>query len=445
MTKAKTNKTKSVITTVVSKASGPALGITLVSPQALTPYAQNVRTHSPKQINQIARSINDFGFNNPILIDDKLQVIAGHGRLAAALKMGLAEVPTIRLDHMTEMQKRAYILADNKLAEKAGWDHDILKIELASLLEFDIDLDLTITGFETPEIDLIMNDVKSLKHAKETETVPGPDQVPRRVARGDLWQLGSHYLYCGDSLELGSFDTLLSGKKANLIFTDPPYNVPVAGHVCGKGQTQHSEFAYASGEMTSKQFTAFLRQIFATLADNSLDGSIHYVCMDWRHIQEITAAADDMYSSLKNVCVWNKQLGGMGSLYRSQHELIFVFKNGESEHVNNIELGKHGRYRTNVWDYAGVHATSAKRGDLKFHPTVKPVAMIADAIVDCSKVGDIVLDCFGGSGSTLLAAEKVKRKAYLIEFEPKYCDVTLYRFEQLTGIKPIRVMEANND
>ena len=405
----------------------------------LSPYQSNARTHSKKQITQIAHSIKAFGFNNPILIDQDARVVAGHGRLLAAKELGLAEVPTICLSHMTPVELKAYILADNKLAEKAGWDHDLLRIELESILELETGFDLTISGFETPELDLILNPDAPKSVA---EDLPALGTVLQRVKSGDLWQLGQHRLYCGNSLQSESFAALLGEERADLVFTDPPYNVPVDGHVCGNGQVKHDEFAYAAGEMSSAQFASFLSQAFNLLAKYSRSGSIHYICMDWRHIGELTAAGQGAYAELKNVCVWNKQVGGMGSLYRSQHELVFVYKNGPEPHVNNIELGKHGRNRTNIWDYPGVG--TAHRNDLKLHPTVKPVQLIRDAILDCSKQGDIILDCFGGSGSTLLAAEKTKRCARLIELEPGYCDVILHRYEQLTGKQAVRLSEVSD-
>ena len=413
-----------------------ALQVQMISIDALKPCKNNARTHSKKQIAQIGRSIRELGFNNPVLVDKSNTIICGHGRVSAAKDQGMAEVPTICLDHLSETEIRAYMLADNKLAEKAGWDEEILRIEFQNFLAMDLNFDLTQTGFDTPEIDLIIHGNLGVKEDDPLDKVPDESLVLKMVNSGDLWQLGNHRLYCGDSLKSESFNILLDGKKADIVFTDPPYNVTVDGHVGGKGSIKHTEFAYASGEMTEQQFTEFLRTSFGLMTAYSALCSIHYICMDWRHIAEITAAGKSAYSELKNICVWNKQLGGMGSLYRSQHELVFVFKSGNAPHINNIELGKHGRYRTNVWDYPGVHVSNAHRDDLKFHPTCKPVQMIADAIIDCSKQGALVLDCFAGSGSTLLAAEKVKRKAYVIEYEPKYCDVILYRFEKMTGIKP---------
>ena len=410
----------------------------------LKPYSNNARIHSSKQIEQIARSITSFGFTNPILVDDNNEIIAGHGRYLAAQLLKLQSVPTIRLQHLSDKQKKAYILADNKLAEKAGWDRETLKIELQNIVEIDLDFDLTLTGFETPELDLIFHE-DTLTSTPETYDEPDELEIKRQVQFGDLWALGDHLLYCGDSTKAESFGKLLGKEKANVVFTDPPYNVRINGHVSGKGKTKHSEFEYASGDMSDKEFKEFLNVTLSHMKDFSVDGSLHYICMDWRHIEELIAVGKSLYTDLKNICVWNKQIGAMGSLYRSQHEFIALFKNGSRAHTNNIELGKHGRYRTNIWDYPGVQATNHNKKDLKYHPTVKPVLMIADALLDSSKIGDVVLDCFGGSGSTLLAAERTKRKARIIEYEPKYCDVTIHRFEAETGkTATLMYREENN-
>jgi len=419
------------------------LSVKYILTNILHAYVSNARTHSKKQVEQIARSIQAFGFNNPLLVDAANVVIAGHGRLLAAKLLGMTEVSIIRLEHLSEAEKKAYILADNRLAEKAGWDKEIIKIELQNLLELDTDFDLTMTGFETPEIDLILNNTPA-KENDPIDQIPDEQLVPAKVQPGDLWQLGEHWLYCGDSTKPESFQILMENHRAGLIFTDPPYNVPVQGHVSGKGKIQHAEFAFASGEMSEAEFISFLKTTLGHSAQYSKPGSIHYICMDWRHAFELISVGRDVYAELKNICVWNKQLGGMGSLYRSQHELVFVFKHGTDPHTNNIELGKHGRYRTNIWDYPGAHITNSHGQDLKFHPTVKPVQMIADAIIDCSQQGEIVLDCFGGSGSTILAAERSKRKAYLIEYEPKYCDVALYRFEAMTGVQAKLIQGGRN-
>ena len=396
----------------------------------LTPWARNARTHSRKQVRQIAESIETFGFTNPVLIDEHRTILAGHGRVAAAKLLGWTEVPCLRLDHMSEAEKRAYVLADNKLALNAGWDDDLLAAELGALMaEDDLGFDLGVTGFSIPEIDSLMETVSPEEPDDPVDDVV-PVDTPARVQLGDIWQLGRHRLVCGDALDRRVVDDLMEGEAARMVFADPPYNVPINGHVGNSGKTQHREFVMASGEMSSSDFTIFLTSALKNLADHSHDGSIHFLCMDWRHMAEMLTAGQEVYSELKNLIVWAKDNGGMGTFYRSRHELIFAFKKGDAPHINTFELGQHGRYRTNVWQYRGVNTMRAGRmEELTLHPTVKPVQMIADAIRDVSGRGDIVLDSFGGSGSTLIAAEKTGRRAYLCELDPIYCDRTLARWE----------------
>lgn len=412
---------------------------------SLKPQARNPRTHSPKQVRQIADSIRTFGFVNPILIDSDGGVIAGHGRIEAAKVLGIDAVPSIRLADMTEAQKRAYILADNKLAENAGWDNELLAIELNYIADLDIDFDLTITGFETAEIDLLMHASDTTDGGgEEADETCDVDRAQPAVSRpGDLWLLDRHRLLCGDATANDSFEHLLDGHRAQMVFTDPPYNVPIEGHVSGLGGVRHREFVMASGEMSEAEFTSFLEQIFGRLVEHSTDGAIHYICMDWRHCFELLSAGRRTYAELKALCVWNKSNGGMGSLYRSKHELVFVFKNGNAHHVNNIELGRFGRNRTNVWDYAGMNTfRDGRLEDLAAHPTVKPVDMIADAILDCSKRDAIVLDCFGGSGTTVIAAEKTARRAAVMEIDAAYVDVTIRRFEKITGERAVHAVSG---
>lgn len=420
--------------------STSSLHVETVPVSALRPYSRNARTHSKKQILQIARSIETFGWTNPILADVEGGVIAGHGRLEAAKHLGMTSVPVIRIEHMSEAQKRAYIIADNKLAENAGWDDDLLSIELQGLYEMELDFELEVIGFETPEIDFMLQSSSDAPgETSKSDTVPEIDDKRPPVTRtGDIWRLGEHRLICGDALKRETYDALLEGEQADLIFTDPPYNVPIDGHVCGLGRVKHDEFAMASGEMDEAAFTAFLATVFRELKRVSADGAIHFVCMDWRHMHELLSAGKTVYSELKNICVWNKTNGGMGALYRSKHEMVAVFKSGTASHINNVELGRHGRYRTNVWDYAGVNSFGASRdGDLAMHPTVKPVALVKDAILDCSHRGGVVLDPFAGSGTTLIAAHETGRLSRCIELEPKYVDVICRRFQALTGIEPM--------
>lgn len=409
------------------------LNITYRDVSALKPRTHNPRTHSKKQIRQIADSIRQFGFTNPVLIDDDGGIIAGHGRVEAAKLMGLESVPTILLDEMTKEQIRAYVIADNKLAENAGWDRQLLGLELRGLAELDLDFELTITGFDMGEIDVLIGEAGTAP-PEEADHIPSVDDAPPVTQPGDLWCLGRHRVVCGDATRPESFGRLMEGRKAQMVFTDPPYNVPIDGHVCGLGAVKHAEFAMAAGEMSEVEFVKFLKTVLGNLASHSIDGSMHFVCMDWRHAFELLTAGRSAYSELKNLCVWSKTNGGMGSLYRSQHELVFVFKNGATPHINNVELGRHGRYRTNVWQYAGINAFGAGRDDaLTMHPTVKPVALVADAILDCSKRGGSVLDCFAGSGTTLLAAERTGRRGFGMEMDPKYVDVVIKRYQQLTG------------
>ena len=417
-----------------SSSASPRLdGIEYRPPATLQPYPRNARVHSKKQLRQIAASIERFGFTNPVLISNDDEIIAGHRRVSAAKLLGLATVPTLRLSHLSAAERRAYVIADNKLALSAGWDSEILAIELQGLIDLDFDVELT--GFSLAEIDFVLDE------ARESSATPsGPDDVvppmPGVAAtqRGDVWLLGRHRLVCGDARDANDYAALLGNERADLVFTDPPYNVAIGGHVCGSGSVRHDEFAMASGAMSEAAFTTFLTDTLGPMARSCRDGAIAYVCMDWRHMRELLAAGHAVFSELKNLCVWNKTNGGMGTFYRSKHELVFVWKVGTAPHVNSFGLGETGRYRTNVWDYAGISSIGkARREELAMHPTVKPVALVADAIRDCSKRGDIVLDAFGGSGSTLIAAEKTGRSARLIEYEPGYCDVIVERWQRLTG------------
>jgi DNA modification methylase len=400
----------------------------------LRPHPNNARTHSKKQIRQIARSIEKFGFCNPVLVDDAKQIIAGHGRVEAAKLLGIDAVPTCQLSHLSEADKRAYVLADNKLAEKAGWDRDLLAIELQGLIELDVDIELT--GFEMTEIDVILEEAREASGdpSGPEDTAPQPSAGPAVSQTGDLWLLGRHRLLCGDAREQAAYDRLLEGAKAQFVFTDPPYNVEIDGHVCGLGRVRHREFAMGCGEMSEAEFTAFLKATFALLAENTIDGSIHQICMDWRHIGEMLDAGRMIYRELKNLCVWNKTNAGMGSFYRSKHELVFVWKSGAAAHINTFQLGQHGPHRSNVWDYAGVNTMRAGRLDeLAMHPTVKPVALVADAIKVCSRRGGLVLDPFCGSGTILIAAERTGRKARALEIDPNYVDVAVRRWQAYAG------------
>jgi DNA modification methylase len=406
---------------------------------ALRPNLRNPRTHTKDQIAKIAASFDEFGCVVPILLDPEDRIIAGHARMEAAKLLEMQKVPTIRLGHLTKEKLRLFALAENRLAELAGWDNELLALELGELAELDLDFDITITGFEMPEIDLLIQE--SQESADPADDIPDIESdVPPVTSVGDLWELGPHRILCADATREDSYERLMADKRAETVITDPPYNVPMNGHATGLGRKTHREFPMASGEMTPPQFTGFLMTIFGLLAEWSIPGSIHFICMDWRHQLELLTAARRPYGSPINLAVWVKTNGGMGSLYRSQHELIYVLKNGTEPHINNVELGRHGRNRTNVWIHPGVNTFRAGRDDeLAMHPTVKPVEMVADALLDCSNRGGIVLDCFGGSGTTLIAAEKTGRRARLMELDPLYVDVTLRRYKALTGEDAVRV------
>lgn len=414
----------------------------------LKPDPKNPRCHKPRQVRQIANSIRQFGFVGALLVDAGGNVIAGHGRLLAARQLGMTVVPTICLDHLTPAQVKAFQIADNRLTENSEWDDRLLAVAFQELSLLDLNFELDVTGFEMAEIDLRIESLNESAVEEEDSADLAPRETGLAVTKpGDVWLLGEHRIICGSTLDPASFDTLLAGDKAGLVFTDPPYNVPVQGHVSGNGAIQHREFAMASGEMTSVQFTDFLRQTCALLALNSQAGAVHFLCMDWRHLGELLAAGEAAYSELINICVWVKHNGGMGSLYRSQHEMILVFKNGAASHRNNVQLGKFGRNRTNVWNYPAINdfgRPSEEGSLLSMHPTVKPVALVADAILDCSRRGDIVLDAFLGSGSTLIASERTGRICHGIEIDPLYIDTAVRRWQKYTSATAVRASDERS-
>lgn len=412
------------------------LEVTYQSVGTLKHNSHNARTHSKHQIRQIAESIRVFGFTNPVLVDSTDGIVAGHGRVEAAKLLGWNQVPTIRLENLTPDQVRAYVIADNKLAENAGWDKSILAIELEHLLTFDCaDFDVTITGFEVAEIDGILEEAKEAAEMEDPIPEPTLDRAPT-TEPGDLWLLGKHRILCGNSLDKETYRTLMGDRRAAAVFSDPPFNVKIDGNVCGKGAVRHREFQMASGEMSEAEFVSFLNSSLSLLVRYSANNSVHYICMDWRHAGDLIAAGKQNYDEFLNMCVWVKDNGGMGSFYRSQHELVLVFRNGKGQHRNNIQLGKFGRNRTNVWQYPGVNTLSKQGSEgnlLALHPTVKPVQMAADAILDCTVRDEVVLDGFLGSGTTLMAAERVRRICCGIEIDPVYVDVAIRRWQNSTG------------
>lgn len=419
----------------MTKNTAPELCVVSRRISELQPYAGNARAHSARHIQQLAKSIQTFGFNCPVLIDISDEVVAGHGRLLAAKELGWEEVPTIALEHLSEAQLRGFAIADNRLTDCSTWDDRLLGEQLLHLSSLDLDFDLTAIGFEVPEIDLRIQALNLSSDEPEDESSLPANHGPVVSQLGDLWQLGPHRLYCGSSLEVESFEVLMQGRRADLVFSDPPYNCSINGHVLSKANKRHGEFAQASGEMSSQEFADFLQQAVGQMQSVCADGAILFLCMDWRGLQTLTSAALSQGLELKNLVVWNKGVGAMGSFYRSQHELVLVLKKGSARHSNNIQLGRFGRNRTNVWDYAGMSTGRVtEEGNLMdLHPTCKPVALVADAMLDASERGQIVLDPFMGSGTSIIAAEKTGRLAYGIELDPKYVDTAIQRWQRKTG------------
>jgi DNA modification methylase len=409
--------------------------------ESLQADSQNPRLHDDKQVQQIAKSIRVFGFNVPLLVDSSSRVIAGHGRLLAAKLLGLDKAPVIRLEHLSDQQRRAFVIADNKLTENAQWDQRLLGEQLEILSEADLDFSVDITGFEVGEIDLLIENLYPDTNGGDDPADILPEPSPIRVSQpGDLWKLAKHKILCGNALASSCYAALMDDQKASVVFTDPPFNVHISGHVSGNGKIKHREFVMAAGEMSKPEFTTFLTDTLTLLARHSRKGSLHYVCMDWRHMEELFAAGRVVYSELKNLCIWAKNNAGMGSFYRSQHELVFVFQNGADSYRNNVQLGRFGRSRTNVWNYPGANSfarTSEEGNLLALHPTVKPVRLVADAIMDCTARRDLVLDPFLGSGTTVIAAERTGRICYGMELDPEYIDTAVRRWEKFTGAEAI--------
>jgi len=405
-------------------------------------YGKNAKLHPDKQLQQLAISYKRFGFNNPILIDEVDEIIAGHGRKAAAELAGMDVVPVIRLSHLSEAQKRAYRLADNKISEMGGWDTEMLKLELAEIEVICEDFDITDTGFDTLEIDSMSAPEKADKEKvdEKANAVPFVPDDEIVTDRGDIWQIGKHRIICGDSLSEETYQKLMDGALADQVLTDPPYNVSSAS-IGNSGKIKHDDFAMAAGEMSEAEFIKFLTDVMTHCSKYSTATALGYYWMDWRHSWEILSAGRAVYPLFVNQCVWSKASGGMGKLYRSQHEMCFIFGK-DKKYLDNVELGKHGRYRTNVWNYAGVNSFGAHKGDQKFHPTVKPMEMFKDAMLDCTPRGGNILDVFLGSGTTLIAAEKAKRICYGIEFEPKYVDTTIRRYKDLFGVGAVRFADG---
>lgn len=399
---------------------------------------KNPRLHNEKQIRQIARSIQVFGFNVPILINAEMQVVAGHGRLQACKLLGLTEAPTIRLEHLTETQARAFMIADNRLTENSVWNERLLGEQFKALSILELDFSIDVTGFEMGEIDMMIENLAPASRGKDdpADAIPDSGAKPQVTRAGDLWVMGRHRVYCGDGRNDAVYSELMEGRRADMVFTDPPYNDPIDRYVTGFGKVHDPEFAMASGEMSESEFIDFLKSVLVQLARNSIDGALQFICLDWRHSGELILAARSAYTEFKNVCVWVKDKAGQGSLYRSQHEFVFVFKSGKAPHGNSTQQDQHGRYRTNVWRYRRVNSLSRNSGEGKLsapYGTIKPVELVADAILDCTARGDIVLDPFLGSGTTVIAAERTGRVCYGIELDPRSVDTVVRRWQTFTG------------
>ncbi len=398
----------------------------------LKPLSRETRRHPGRQIEKLTESLTRFGFVLPVVIDEQQRVIAGWALVQAAEKLLMSHVPAVTVAGMSDAQLRTLRLALNRLTEEASWDPAELKLELEEIIQLDASFEITLTGFEMGEIDVILQD--DATEPAEPPAPPPDRSKPAITQPGDLWCLGNHRLLCGNALEGESYAALLGEEQVRAVISDPPFNVRIGGHVSGKGRTVHSEFAMASGEMSESEFTEFLATVIRHMAHHSVDGALHYLFMDFRHLYELMSAGRGHYSELKNLCVWSKTNAGMGSFYRSQHELVAVYKVGKAPHVNNVQLGRHGRNRSNVWTYAGANTFRAGRmDDLEAHPTVKPVSLIADAIRDCTHRSDAVLDPFIGSGTTLLACEQTGRIGYGMELDPYYTDVAIRRWQTMTG------------
>ena len=403
-----------------------------LNPSTLKPWPGNPRTHPAKQLTTLSASVEQFGITSALLVDEANTILSGHARREVAIALKLETVPVRVISGLTQGQKRALLIGDNKIASLSGWDADQLKAQLELL--FDDQFEVELTGFTTAEIDLMFEEPPVAPTADPGELQP-EDIAQEQVTRaGDQWELGPHRLLCGDARSAESYTQLMAGERAQMVFTDPPFNVPIAGHVGGKGKVKHKEFVMARGEMSSSEFTAFLAEFLVHAHAVAQDGAIAFVCMDWRHTMELQEAARPVFGPPRQMCVWIKDNGGMGTFYRSQHELVLVFKKGSAPHINNFELGQYGRYRTNVWEYPGVNTFKGKGYQLlTLHPTVKPVSLVADAIRDCSHRQGLVLDPFAGSGTILIAAERTGRCARAIELDPRYVDTAVLRWQRVTG------------
>lgn len=410
----------------------PDLQVRMMPIASLQPSRHRTRRTNPEQLARVIAAIADTGFNQPVLIHGN-EIIDGHTRIEAATNLGLGEVPAIDIGHLSEVQIRKLRLALNRIGELGEWDLSLLRIEIQDLT--DLEIDLSSTGFSCEELDIIrLDDIEAETDEDEVEE-PADTAISRT---GDIWDLDHHRVICGNALDAANYETLLEGKQIHAVISDFPYNVKIAGNVSGLGKVKHGEFAMASGEMTRDQFRDFLTAAINGFKPHLLAGSAVFGFMDWRSIHLLYAAGSAAGLELLNLVVWYKQSGGMGGNYRSAHELIAVHCNGEALRTNNIQLGRHGRDRTNVWSLPGANRRgSSANSMLRHHATPKPVELCVDAILDVTHRGEHVLDPFLGSGTSLIAAEKTGRRCYGIELEPAFVDVAIRRWQELSGRSPI--------
>lgn len=418
----------------------------------LKPDPHNARKHPQSQIELLAASIRQFGFIGAIIVDEGNVIISGHGRHEAAKRAGMDTVPCVRVTHLPAEAKIAFALADNRLGELSAWDEKALGSQLEQLLTPDLGFDFEVTGFDTVDVDRLLGpepDPLGRRSGTDEFSVDPDDNLPAleteraSVSRpGDMWTLGTHRVLHGDALDRRSYEVLLGDEVATQVVTDPPYNVPNRGHVSSRS---FREFPMAAGEMSRQEFAGFLARACTLAAGTARDGAIFHVFMDWRHLGEMQTAVKEAGLEVKNLCVWAKPSAGMGSFYRSQHELVFVLKHGTAKHINNFGLGARGRNRSNIWRYPAVRGVRRGVNDPDGgHPTVKPVALVMDAIRDCSKRHDIILDPFGGSGTTLIAAERVGRRARLIEIDGHYVDLIIRRWQTVMKRPATRVSDGQS-
>jgi DNA modification methylase len=394
----------------------------------LKPLGHETRQHPRNQIEHLKKMLSAYGVVVPIITDDQNRVVDGRAVVIAAKELGISTISAVRISHLSDNQLRALRVALNKIVGLSSWNEPELKIEIEEILQIDPGLPLAI---DNPTLDLIL-DGTGADEEDDCPVIPLDHEPISRL--GDQFQCGEHTIRCGNALNAHDYASLLGAEPANMMFADGPYNVPIAGHVTRSKSAQGHDFPMGKGELSPAEFETFLTTTLGLAAKHLRNGAISYVCIDWRGLSVTLAAGNAVFSKLLNLCVWHKPNAGMGSLYRSQHELVLVYKIGTVPHTNNVHLGRYGRNRTNVWSYVGQNSLSgSSKGKLALHPTVKPVAMIADAIRDCSNRGDIILDPFGGSGTTMIAAEKTGRRARLLELNPLYVDVAIQRWQRLTG------------